>query len=783
MYPRSSFRSPGTSRRMGDGLGRRSLSRTCWMQQRHLLPPRTFGRARSNTTTSTRLWAGIPAPSPLQEQDVCKGCGQQGRSISTDAWLHSPATLPNSRSCCVHNKEQPQPETDDKQEEIPQRVSSGSDQPQPPLVFSSVSCGNTCRHATAVSTRFVQWTTGKVVHQRPLYQSTSTSSNRQDSWHQTTTDPSNHTVCQGMLVSDSTPPWQAFRRLVQHDGINSTTTTTTVPYQLLQGKYYLIYQGDYQQARHFLAALVRCAHDYLQAKSLSHDPSKNDDEDKSRAWYHHRHVQQFAAQVGHSLLVQLSKHHQLQGLQRPHPHVAKILSKPLYHIPPSNYDDWNASSSNDDKNQNTTTQPQQPQQPQRQPDPTNAKTPVTVVASQPYLMSLRDVQSRISAYQLYRKGIHVPLLGTNTWIHPHFSVFGPIRQDYLHVLPDQLQLPSSSSSSSSSSSRIAMDIGVGSGVLTAWLLQTQQFTTVLGTDHNPAAIATAAETLQGMGYTVVVLPPLEHTETDHKNHKNENNKKKNNEDHKHKNKDLKDDQDMSMSATDTATAADDSRPQTVAPSPPPPSQVILECTSNIFPSAKAISLARQQPQEPQLATSSFLAVADLIVCNPPWMPPDAAAPTADDTTHGSSFLDSASLDAHGLLSGFLRGVPTYLRPKAPPHPTNIKTSNQTQTTTTTTTTTSSSSTTTTVVLDNPQAWLIMGDLAELVEVRTRRQLLHEISTANLTVVDTRTVPSSSAAKSNPKRPTQKKKSPNSLLDQLKAKQQISLFQLELRDPL
>ncbi len=85
--------------------------------------------------------------------------------------------------------------------------------------------------------------------------------------------------------------------------------------------------------------------------------------------------------------------------------------------------------------------------------------------------------------------------------------------------------------------------------------------------------------------------------------------------------------------------------------------------------------------------------ADLVVCNPPWLP---ATP--------NSSLDAAVFDRGGrMLSGFIRGVADHLTAGG-------------------------------------EAWLVLSDLAELLELRTRARLLAEFDAAGLAVlgrIDTR----------------------------------------------
>ncbi|WP_245633697.1 methyltransferase [Amycolatopsis jejuensis] len=78
--------------------------------------------------------------------------------------------------------------------------------------------------------------------------------------------------------------------------------------------------------------------------------------------------------------------------------------------------------------------------------------------------------------------------------------------------------------------------------------------------------------------------------------------------------------------------------------------------------------------------------ADLVVCNPPWLPATPSSP-----------LDAAVFDRGGrMLSGFIRGVADHLTPGG-------------------------------------EAWLVLSDLAELLRLRTRAQLLTEFAAAGLAV--------------------------------------------------
>lgn len=80
--------------------------------------------------------------------------------------------------------------------------------------------------------------------------------------------------------------------------------------------------------------------------------------------------------------------------------------------------------------------------------------------------------------------------------------------------------------------------------------------------------------------------------------------------------------------------------------------------------------------------------ADLVVCNPPWIP---ARPTSP--------IEQGVYDPdHTMLHGFLTGLSTHLRPGG-------------------------------------EGWLILSDLAEHLHLRTRQQLLDAIQAAHLRIVD------------------------------------------------
>ena len=89
-----------------------------------------------------------------------------------------------------------------------------------------------------------------------------------------------------------------------------------------------------------------------------------------------------------------------------------------------------------------------------------------------------------------------------------------------------------------------------------------------------------------------------------------------------------------------------------------------------------------------LFPSTDAGLADLIVCNPPWLPAKA-----------NSAIEQAVYDPDSqMLKGFLKGVKNYL-------------------------------------VVNGEAWLILSDFAEHLELRTKEELQQWIEDAGLTVIE------------------------------------------------
>lgn len=104
------------------------------------------------------------------------------------------------------------------------------------------------------------------------------------------------------------------------------------------------------------------------------------------------------------------------------------------------------------------------------------------------VISLRGLLALVSAWEWRKKGAFVPAL--EAAIHPHFGVFSPVRGEYVDLVA-QAPLPQPC--------HRAMDIGVGSGVLSA-ILAKRGVAQVIATDLDPRALACAEDNAQRLGY-------------------------------------------------------------------------------------------------------------------------------------------------------------------------------------------------------------------------------------------------------------------------------------------
>ncbi len=109
---------------------------------------------------------------------------------------------------------------------------------------------------------------------------------------------------------------------------------------------------------------------------------------------------------------------------------------------------------------------------------------------EPYVISLRELLGVVSAHEWRSKGVAVAAIGGV--IHPHYGVFAPLRAEYLDLVA-QSPLPRALAHNS-----LAWDIGCGTGVLAA-LLARRGVQQLVATDLDPRALACSSDNLQRLG--------------------------------------------------------------------------------------------------------------------------------------------------------------------------------------------------------------------------------------------------------------------------------------------
>lgn len=110
----------------------------------------------------------------------------------------------------------------------------------------------------------------------------------------------------------------------------------------------------------------------------------------------------------------------------------------------------------------------------------------------PYVISLRELLGVVGAHEWRKKGVKIEALDGRS-MHPHYGVFAPLRAEYCQLV-ELASLPPAWQADS-----IAFDIGAGSGVLAAILIQ-RGVSRVIATDQSDRALVCAKENMQRLGY-------------------------------------------------------------------------------------------------------------------------------------------------------------------------------------------------------------------------------------------------------------------------------------------
>ena len=213
----------------------------------------------------------------------------------------------------------------------------------------------------------------------------------------------------------------------------------------------LLWQGDFQNARHLLQALMRRAERKPRQRKAAPTPAPAP-ASGAQAFHLHRQALGQRARVLGQLLIPLDAD---------------------YRIPLRRAPDWRLACT------------------QAWGEPNG----------QALMVSLRELLGVVGAHEWRKKGVEIQALGKapNNRIHPHYGVFSPVRGEYIDLVA-QAPLPAQT---------LAFDIGVGTGVLSA-VLARRGVQRVVATDQDPRALACAKENLQRLGLDARV--ELQHTD-------------------------------------------------------------------------------------------------------------------------------------------------------------------------------------------------------------------------------------------------------------------------------
>ena len=213
----------------------------------------------------------------------------------------------------------------------------------------------------------------------------------------------------------------------------------------------LLWQGDFQNARMLLQALMRRV-DRKPAKAAAKAAQKIAAATAAEAFHLHRQAQAQRARVLSSLLIALEGDYAIDLRRAPDLRQACTEA-------------WGAAT------------------------------------GERSVASLRELLGLVGAHEWRKKGVEVPALGAapNNRIHPYYGVFSPVRGEYVDLVA-AAALPSKA---------LAFDIGVGTGVLSALLVR-RGVQRVVATEQDPRALACARDNLQRLG----VLPRVELLQAD-----------------------------------------------------------------------------------------------------------------------------------------------------------------------------------------------------------------------------------------------------------------------------
>ena len=223
-------------------------------------------------------------------------------------------------------------------------------------------------------------------------------------------------------------------------------------YRLMSEGSFLIWNGDFQNAKQLMQALARRIDKPSKSKSKN---LKNTETNPAIIFHLHRQAQSHRARILGMILIPMNSSYQIEL--------------------------------------------------RRAPDVAIACKEAWGISSNSIITPLRELLGVISAHEWRKKGVEIPALGhqPNNKIYPYYGVFSPIRGEYIDLIA-KTSLPKFENKNR----KVAFDIGCGTGVLTA-VLAKRGFDHVIGTDQSQRAIDCSTYNLKQLGLLDLIEPKVE----------------------------------------------------------------------------------------------------------------------------------------------------------------------------------------------------------------------------------------------------------------------------------
>ena len=244
--------------------------------------------------------------------------------------------------------------------------------------------------------------------------------------------------------------WHSENGITPHKKIQiaDDTLTADIAYRLACEGTAMLYQGDFQNARQLLQALVRRVDKPSKKAARADRVTKEKFKSPLDTFNLHRLAQSQRARILGMVLIQVNANHTISL--------------------------------------------------RRAPDVAQACLEAYGAQENSYVISLRELLGVISAHEWRKTGVQILTRDDEeVRIHPHYGVFSPVRSEYIDLVL-KAPLPEAIKQSS-----MAFDVGTGTGVL-AVVLALRDIQKIVATDLSDRAIACAQDNVNQLNLTTQI---------------------------------------------------------------------------------------------------------------------------------------------------------------------------------------------------------------------------------------------------------------------------------------